>query len=220
MNSFNLKPIVREETTKERVYKEIKRAILNGMIPSGEIFTEVKMAELLNISRTPVREALQDLIKEGLVITIPRKGLTVRKVTEEEIDQVFLLRAAIEREVVRKLTGKITDEQLEQLEQICKEQEKAKDDQDNVTFINLDQVFHITLTKFARMELVEQVLMNLQQLTVLIGLQGVRRKSRMDEVLVEHRRILKALKEQDAEQATIAVTEHLKQSKESLQINK
>lgn len=220
MTPFNLKPIVREETTKERVYREIKSGILNGMIPPGEIFTEVKMAELLNISRTPVREALQDLIKEGLVIAIPRKGLTVRKVTEEEIDQIFLLRTAIEREVVRKLTGRITDKQLDQLEQICKEQEQAKSEQDNVTFINLDQVFHITLTKFANMELVEQVMLNLQQLSVLIGLQGVRRKSRMDEVLVEHRAILDALRSQDPDRATAAVTEHLHQSKVSLGTSK
>lgn len=216
MKRFNLTPIVREETTKERAYKEIKTAILNGAIPPDEIFTEVKLAESLNTSRTPVREAVQDLIKEGLIITIPRKGLAVKKISKHEIEQIFMLRTSIESEVIRKLTSMISDSQLELLNDICREQEIAMDNNDGITFINLDQTFHLTLTRFAGYELVEQVLLNLHDLSTLIGLQAVKQKNRMFEVIQEHREIIAAMTTLDAEKAAVSIIKHLEKTKLSL----
>lgn len=216
MKRFNLTPIVREETTKERAYKEIKTAILNGAIPPDEIFTEVKLAESLNTSRTPVREAVQDLIKEGLIITIPRKGLAVKKISQHEIEQIFMLRTSIESEVIRKLASKISDSQLELLNDICREQEIAMDNNDGITFINLDQTFHLALTRFAGYELVEQVLLNLHDLSTLIGLQAVKQKNRMFEVIQEHREIIAAMTTLDAEKAAVSIIKHLEKTKLSL----
>ncbi|TVX83011.1 GntR family transcriptional regulator [Peribacillus simplex] len=123
---IQLKPIEKERTTQDKIYKQIKKAILFGGIASDEIFTEVQLAERLNTSRTPVRAAIQDLVKDGLLVSIPRKGLTVRKITPEEQDEIFLLRSAIEVESVKKLTQEITTpEQLRLLKLILKQQEEA-----------------------------------------------------------------------------------------------
>lgn len=216
MNRFNLNPIIKEETTKERVYKEIKSAILTGRILADEIFTEVKLAETLNTSRTPVRESLQDLLKEGLIISIPRKGLKVRKVTKNEMEQIFLLRKSIESEVIQKLASTITQQQIVMLTEICAEQEEAMNNGDEVSFISLDQEFHLTLTKLANYELVEQILLNLHNLSTLIGLQAVKKKNRMNEVLQEHRTIIQALSDKDAIQAAASIIDHLANTKSSL----
>ncbi|MGG3883231.1 GntR family transcriptional regulator [Brevibacillus panacihumi] len=216
MNRFNLNPIIKEETTKERVYKEIKSAILTGRILADEIFTEVKLAETLNTSRTPVRESLQDLLKEGLIISIPRKGLKVRKVTKNEMEQIFLLRKSIESEVIQKLASTITQQQIEMLKEICAEQEEAMNNGDEVTFISLDQEFHLTLTRLANYELVEQILVNLHNLSTLIGLQAVKKKNRMNEVLQEHRTIIQALSDKNALQAAASIIDHLANTKSSL----
>jgi len=216
MNRFNLNPIIKEETTKERVYKEIKSAILTGRILADEIFTEVKLAETLNTSRTPVRESLQDLLKEGLIISIPRKGLKVRKVTKNEMEQIFLLRKSIESEVIQKLASTITQQQIEMLKEICAEQEEAMNNGDEVTFISLDQEFHLTLTRLANYELVEQILVNLHNLSTLIGLQAVKKKNRMNEVLQEHRTIIQALSDKNALQAAASIVDHLANTKSSL----
>ncbi|EST53994.1 hypothetical protein T458_23840 [Brevibacillus panacihumi W25] len=216
MNRFNLNPIIKEETTKERVYKEIKSAILTGRILADEIFTEVKLAETLNTSRTPVRESLQDLLKEGLIISIPRKGLKVRKVTKNEMEQIFLLRKSIESEVIQKLASTITQQQIEMLKEICAEQEEAMNNGDEVSFISLDQEFHLTLTRLANYELVEQILVNLHNLSTLIGLQAVKKKNRMNEVLQEHRTIIQALSDKDALQAAASIIDHLAKTKSSL----
>lgn len=216
MNDLNLSPIVKEETTKERVYKEVKGAILSGRISPDEIFTEVKLAEILNTSRTPVRESLQDLQKEGLVVAIPRKGLAVRKVTSIEMEQIFLLRKSIESEVIQKLIDRITSEQIQVLEEICHQQEKAMNTADEVSFISFDQEFHLTLTRFANYELIEQILLNLHNLCTLIGLQAVKKKNRMSEVLAEHRQIIEALRKKEHTKAVDAIIDHLARTNDSL----
>jgi len=219
MTKFNFQPIMKEETTKERVYKQIKSAILYGEISNNEIFTEVQLAESLNTSRTPVREALLDLAKEGLVVNIPRKGLSVRKVTDDELEQIFLLRTSIEGEVIKKAASMIHDEQVEILEQLCLDQEKAMKENDNLTFISLDQEFHASIMKISKYELIEQLLLNLHDLTRLIGLQVIKRHNRMDDVLFEHRLIIKALREKDENLASKYMIEHLNKTKEALKFN-
>ncbi|MBE1442347.1 MULTISPECIES: GntR family transcriptional regulator [unclassified Paenibacillus] len=213
---FNMNPIVKPTTTKERVYNEIKKVILNGYISSKEVFTEVQLADSLNTSRTPVREALLDLMKEGLITSIPRKGMSIRKVTDKEIEQIFIVRASIESEVMKKLAETITEQQLKQLKISCDQQEKAMRDNDEVTFIHLDQQFHSTLIHLAGFELIEQILLSFHNLSQLIGLKAIKRNNRMQEVLQEHRKILSTLEQRNAEAAVQTMVEHLQRTKQSI----
>ncbi|WP_282940065.1 GntR family transcriptional regulator [Paenibacillus sp. RC67] len=213
---FNMNPIVKHTTTKERAYNEIKKVILNGYISSKEIFTEVQLANSLNTSRTPVREALLDLMKEGLITSIPRKGMSIRKVTESEIEQIFVVRSSIESEVMKKLAETINEEQLEQLKYSCEQQEKAMQESDEVGFIHLDQQFHSTLIHFAGFELIEQILLSFHNLSQLIGLKAVKKSNRMQEVLLEHLKIISTLERRDPEAAVLTMIEHLNRTKESI----
>ncbi|WP_051620897.1 GntR family transcriptional regulator [Paenibacillus sp. UNC451MF] len=213
---FNMNPIVKHTTTKERAYNEIKKVILNGYISSKEIFTEVQLADSLNTSRTPVREALLDLMKEGLITSIPRKGMTIRTVTESEIEQIFLVRTSVESEVIKSLAETITEQQLEQLKRSCKQQEKAMFENDDVRFIHLDQQFHSTLIHFAGFELIEQTLLNFHNLSQLIGLKAVKKSNRMQEVLMEHLKIISTLEQRKPDSAVLTMIEHLQRTKESI----
>ncbi|ASS93779.1 hypothetical protein BS1321_07220 [Peribacillus simplex NBRC 15720 = DSM 1321] len=213
---IQLKPIEKERTTQDKIYKQIKKAILFGGIASDEIFTEVQLAERLNTSRTPVRAAIQDLVKDGLLVSIPRKGLTVRKITPEEQDEIFLLRSAIEVESVKKLTQEITTpEQLRLLKLILKQQEALQND-DAISFIRLDHDFHLSLTRLANFTIIEQVLNNLHNLTQLMGLKAVSKHGRMKNVLMEHNQIIQALEEKNPELASQAILNHLEKTKETL----
>ena len=218
MPNFKIEPIVKEETTKERVYRQIKSAILNRQIPENEIFTEVQLADMLQTSRTPVREAVLDLSKEGLIVTLPRKGMQVRKITTSELEQIFLLRSTIEREVIKKLTETITNEQLETLNHICQSQEEAMKQHDNETFIQLDQEFHLMLAQWIQYELVEQVLLNLHDLSHLIGLQAIQKENRMQEVLHEHLDIIKLMKQRNPLIAADRMMYHLEKTRQAITI--
>lgn len=219
MEGAKLKPIEKEKTTQDKVYKEIKKAILYGGITSDEIFTEVQLAEKLNTSRTPVRAALQDLIKEGLLVSIPRKGMTVKKLTEDEQKEVFLLRSAIEVEAVKKLIEIITfPEQLKSLKLIVKQQDEALQNDDAIRFIGLDHEFHLSLTKLAKFTIMEQILTNLHNLTQLMGLRAVRQPGRMKSVLVEHQQIIQAIEEKNPDLASKMILNHLEKTKETLMV--
>ncbi|RFU64947.1 GntR family transcriptional regulator [Peribacillus glennii] len=216
MEEIKLKPI-KQLTTQDIVYRQVREAILNGVIGSDEIFTEVQLAGTLNTSRTPVRGALKDLVKEGLLVSIPRKGLTVRKITPEEQDEIFLLRSSIEVEVIKKLlASNISQEQLTVLKTIIQQQEEAMKNDDNIKFIDLDQEFHLALTRLANYTLMEQVLNNLHNLTQLMGLKAVRRIGRMKDVLKEHRQIIKGIEEKDSMSASKYILDHLNNTKETL----
>jgi DNA-binding GntR family transcriptional regulator len=211
-----LKPI-QQQTTQDIVYKQVLDAILNGAITRDEVFTEVQLAETLNTSRTPVRGALQTLVKEGLLVSIPRKGLTVRKISQEEQDEIFLLRSSIELEVMKKLTTtKVSKEGLMLLKHLILQQEEAMNNDDNIHFIDLDQEFHLTLTRLSNYKLMEQVLINLHNLTQLMGLKAVSRKGRMKEVLGEHRQIIHSIEEKNSESASKFILDHLSNSKSAL----
>ncbi|WP_341302164.1 GntR family transcriptional regulator [Lysinibacillus sp. FSL H8-0500] len=217
MEEVQLKPIAKEKTTQDKVYKQIKKAILFGGITSDEIFTEVQLAETLNTSRTPVRAAIQDLVKEGLLVAIPRKGMTVKKITKEEQDEIFLVRSAIEVEAVKKLIEIITStEQLKSLKIILKQQEEALENDDAIRFIELDHEFHLSLTKLAKFTIIEQILTNLHNLTQLIGLRAVRKPGRMRSVLIEHQQIVQAIEEKNPELASKMIVNHLENTKETL----
>ncbi|MEH7548819.1 MULTISPECIES: GntR family transcriptional regulator [Bacillaceae] len=217
MEGVNLKPIKKENTTQDKVYKQIQKAILFGGISSDEIFTEVQLAEMLNTSRTPVRAALQDLVKEGLLVSIPRKGVTVRRITQDEQDEIFLLRSSIEVQVVKKLTEVITSpDQLKILRLIVKEQQEAKENEDAIKFIELDHEFHLSLTRLANFSIIEEVLQNLHNLTQLMGLKAVSKHGRMKNVIKEHIEIIEALETRNAELASAVILNHLDNTKDTL----
>lgn len=218
MSNFNLEPIEKEQTTQEKVYEQIKKSILNWEITSDTTFTEVQLAESLKTSRTPVRAALQNLVNEGLVIAIPRKGFTVRKITSEEQDEIFLLRISIETKVIMKVADIITEAQLKALKEVYDEQEQAMTSGNVSKFIDLDQEFHISLVKIGGYKLIEQILLNLHNLTKLIGLKALSHQGRMKNVLLEHGEIISSIESKDSKLAAQKMEEHLMRTNDTLNI--
>lgn len=204
-----MEPIARRKTTKEIVYDQLKRSILGGQLDPDEIMTETSLAESLHISRTPVREAVSDLTKEGLLIHIPRKGFKVRQINEHDMEQILYLRISIEMRSIKMLINHITDNELDDLDHVVNEQQKAIQNNDRVLYIELDQIFHRKLLKLSNQNILEQILQDLYNLTLLIGHAAISKEGRMEEVIQEHRLILSALRERDEEKATDLMKNHL-----------
>jgi DNA-binding GntR family transcriptional regulator len=91
----------RPSSIREAAYKHLRGAILSGSLLPGERISEPALAETLGLSRTPIREALQTLAKEGLVEVIPHKGARVRQLSVKEIEEVYQVRAVLESEAAR-----------------------------------------------------------------------------------------------------------------------
>lgn len=91
-----LKPIV-DETRRGQIVRHLRQLIVNGNVQPGERLTETRLADQLGVSRAPLREAIRDLVDSGLVESLPYKGLFVRSVTRQDLEELYSLRTALEQ---------------------------------------------------------------------------------------------------------------------------
>ncbi|BBA49706.1 GntR family transcriptional regulator [Fusobacterium varium] len=114
------------DTIRERVAKEIRHLILMGKFKPGKKMLETTIAQELNVSRNPVREALRQLEQEGIVEYIPQKGCFLREINLEELEEIFRLRANLEIISLEYCNFKIADETIKKLESIIVELSNIK----------------------------------------------------------------------------------------------
>lgn len=110
-------------TASERAYEELRRLILSGDLQMGARLGEVELASSLNISRTPIREALRRLAADGLVEVESNRGARVVSWTDEDIDEIFVLRSLLESHGAALAARSISDEDIDGLEQLCGDME-------------------------------------------------------------------------------------------------
>lgn len=113
------------ENATERVYQYLRSAILDGQLVGGTRLKEVALADELATSRTPVREALVRLQRDGLVTVLPNRGTLVRLLTEHDIEDAFQLRALLEGFAAAQAASRLTPEQTDALDRLCDEMEEV-----------------------------------------------------------------------------------------------
>lgn len=211
-----MQPIATRKTAKELVYDQLKKGILNGTINRENILTETILADTFKISRTPIREAVSELVNEGLIVHIPRKGFKVREIKEHELEQIFYLRNSIEMKGLTSLSKRITEEKIKKLKQIITNQEKVILENDRIKFIELDQRFHRTILVLANQNVLEQIFKEIYNLSLLIGHAAITREGRMEEVILEHKEIIEQLENNEADKAVKSLEKHIKATGESV----
>ncbi|MFM1651837.1 GntR family transcriptional regulator [Brevibacillus sp. B_LB10_24] len=110
---------------RDKVYQYIKQSIMQGVYKSGERIIERELADQLNVSRTPIREALFRLESQGFVKTLPRKGVVVSKLSPEEVIEIFTILSALQSLAMKLAAQKATAAQREELTQIIEEIDHA-----------------------------------------------------------------------------------------------
>lgn len=135
-------------TYSEQISEYIKDALINGRLVPGQRLNEVELASRLSISRAPVREALNLLVKDGLIVYIPQKGKFVRSLTPIEIEEKYFIGGVLEAAVVGASIEKLDDEDFEKLNDIVKDMASfdCKKEKFSKKFSELDQEFHGVLT--------------------------------------------------------------------------
>ncbi len=211
---------VRRASLAVRAYEELKRAILSGELAPDSPLAEVELAEALGISRTPVREALAHLRRDGLVEAIHGGGNVVRRLDAEEVRELFLVREALESLAVREhaaLTHSV--EELQTLRKLIHAQRSAMNDDDVERFLDADEEFHLTICRQARLDHVAELLVSLRNKMRQAGLGAVTQRNRMQHVLREHTAILRALKARRPD-AVAAMTAHLSATRKAFEASR
>ena len=137
------------ETLTEQAYRLIEEQIVTLRLPPGEILSEQMLSAAFGIGRTPIREALQRLAHEGLVIILPRKGILVTDLNPRHQLLVLEVRRELERLLSRAGAERATDEQRGQLREIARGMDRAAKGSDDIAFMRLDRELNRVMTEAA-----------------------------------------------------------------------
>lgn len=192
-----------------RVFNAIENAILNDEYKEGESLNEIKIARELEVSRTPVREALMQLELEGLVKNIPNKGAVVVGVSEKDIEDIYEIRVRIEGLASRLCTEKITDDELKALGRTVDLQEFYLSKNDLEQIRKLDGDFHKIIYEASRSRPLRFMLSNFHNYIKRARDISVQAEGRAEKTVSEHRAILKAIRDRDGALAEKLTAEHI-----------
>ena len=178
---------------REIVYEQLKFQILTGKITPGTRMMEVELAEEMGVSRTPVREAIRKLEKEGMVSIEPRRGAYASDISVKDMVDILEVREDLEGLAASLAAERITEEQTEELRRITKGYSDAIQNSDTEQMIHFDELFHKHI----------------------VGCTGNNTLIQLSENMpVEHKQIIDAITSGDGQTARIVADEHVEKLKE------
>lgn len=191
------------------VFQTLRQAILKGELQPGERLMEIKLAERLGVSRTPIREAIRKLELEGLVVMIPRKGAAVANITEKDTKDVLEVRRTLEMFAVEVACDRITPEQLEQLKEAAKAFEASNGSMDLIRIAETDMHFHEIIYEATHNERLIQMLNNLRENMYRYRIEYLKDPNYYNSLVAEHQEILNAVESKDKERARACMRDHI-----------
>lgn len=210
MGGPKIPSVLRHRTAQAAVAHELRVEILTGELSPGTRLRQASVAERMQTSTTPVREALRQLAAEGLLDMDPHRGVVVHQPTDEELEEVYEIRGVLEPLSIRKTVRRITDDEIADAEKIY-ERAHATADAGEWAIHNRD--FHAALADGSRSPELSALLRNLRNrsaMYVAISLRGS--PEHIAESNHQHRELLDAVVDRDEERAVDIVCRHLQQT--------
>ena len=208
-----------QRTLSDYVADQLRQAILSDIIKPGQRLIEQELAENMQTSRGPVRDALKILENEGLVSRQSHRGAFVTELKQDDVFEIYTLREALERVALRYAIRNATEEQIEELSKIVEDMENlAKRDYNQLEATDLDMEFHYTLCKISGHQRVLNawVALSTQIRLVLLKHRLGNPEDHRDRSVVWHSRIVDSLRERDQDQAVKELHTHMAASLEWL----
>ena len=193
----------------EFAYQKCQELIGSGELSPGNLYSESAISKQLGISRTPLRTALQQLEREGLIIRLPQRGFYVYQFEEKDIEELFAIRKAIEGYAVEQIARKKSEVDLKQARRHLNAQVEARQSDDYSEFIREDRKFHENLVKALKNKRLVTIYSDLRQSIELLGLKRFKMNSQRNQSISEHKSIIKAIEKGDPIAAREAVYNHL-----------
>ena len=199
-------PLLSPRALYVEVAEQLRQRIYQRELEPGSWIDELKIAEEFGISRTPLREALKVLAAEGMVTMKPRRGAYVTEVSEKDLKDVYHLLSLLESDAAAVVAHEATPPVLAQLESLHEELESSVDDAD--AFFAVNERFHMAILEAANNRWRNQLVADLRKVMKLNRHQSLFKQGRIEDSLLEHREILRALQRRDGIQAKAAMERH------------
>ena len=209
---------VSQRTLSNEAAERLRSAIRDGILPPGTRLVERELAKRLGVSRIPVREAIQQLVEEGLVKKVPHRGTFVYAPSYEEFEEIASLRVVLERFVMERVIAHWQPHHEAQLRQIVQEMWRAASQEDRQRVFELDTQFHHTLWQIADHNILLEVVSSLRsrisrflyEATIALTLPEI------ETHVAGHEELIEILKNTDVANAKYAITGHILVAKDRI----
>ena len=199
----------KDNSLTERVYRDLRHGIVTGTIRGGTRLIETTLASQMDVSRTPVREALHKLALEGFLYSIPRAGYIVEETSDTDIKDLFTTRTAIEQIAVKWAIEKISVEELQRLEKNLQKTDEVIKTGETESMMDLDAEFHEIIYRAARSKSLYRISQTLSDHTLRFRLACIHIPEIAERARQGHVKIFNALKAGDVGLAEEVVKSHL-----------
>jgi DNA-binding GntR family transcriptional regulator len=204
-----LTPLGGRRRYRDQVGDALRAALIAGELKPGEVYSAPALAARFGVSATPVREAMLDLVREGLVDTMPNKGFRVTEVSERQLDEYMQIRKLIEIPVIVGLIRTADVKQFEALRPQADLIVQAAAKGDLIGYLEADNRLHLALLAMAGNEHLVAVVADLRKRSRLFGLQGLAVAGRLEASAREHIALLDALIAGDEQGVRTCMEHHL-----------
>lgn len=193
----------------EEAYRILKEKIVTLELPPASLLNEAQLMDELDLGRTPIREALQRLALENLVVILPRRGTIVADLNVSDLQKTFEVRLELETFAVRLAAERATSKQIADMEALFAQTDEIIQNGDHNQLIRLDHEAHLLLAQAAHNEFLEEILERLYTHMLRLWYISLHKVSRLSQAIEEHRDIIAAIKVGDGERAAQIMRAHV-----------
>lgn len=212
MPSHSLFEKVSHGSLGNKIFDILRDRILNEEYENGHKLNELALANELKISRTPIREALKQLELEGLVESVPNKGVYVKGFSPRDIDDMFEIRLALEGLAIQLAIDRMDEAHLIKIQEVFDLMEfyTSRKEQDKINDLNI--LYHETIYQATQSQYFEQLLKDVHYYVSVTSRHSITQPERLETALKEHRAILEAIKTKDKELAKETIQKHIRKT--------
>ena len=212
--SLTFQPMTESRPIREIAYDILKKAIITGEIPAGERIVETEDADRLHISRTPLREALRKLERDGLVEYVMRRGVVVHAFTTEDVDQIYTIRNSLEMLTLPYIIERATPKDISALREKLAAMDAlmARDDIEGISPLARD--FHTSLTAISGKNRILRVIEGQDEYIRRFSAMAIQQENRRSAAHEEHHRLVDLVEQKDLPAFETLMKHHIERSKE------
>lgn len=205
----HLTMVKKNVSLRETVTQALRAAVISGEMKPGEVYSAPTLGKRFGVSPTPVREAMLDLVKEGLVVSLPNKGFRVTEVSDEDLDEITALRLLIEPPTVRSVTPLIDAAGVATLRAMAADIVDCAGDGDLIGYTEADRKFHLAILDYSGNKRLVTLIAELRAHTRLLGLAPLVAGGHLREMALEHIDLVDLIEAGKAEEAELLMRAHI-----------
>ena len=212
---LTFQPMMESRPIREIAYEVLKKAIITGEIPAGERIVETDYADRLHISRTPLREALRKLERDGLVEYVMRRGVVVRAFTIDDVQEIYTIRNALEMLTLPAIIKNAGPEEIASLREKLAEMDRLQEKDDVEALSPLARSFHWELTCISGQKRILRVIEGQDEYIRRFSAMAIRQEDRRVAAHQEHHKLVDYVEAKDLERFTELTKKHIERSMEN-----